>query len=799
MGAGASSEAAKQTEKVKRKKERAEQKRKLREDMIKSQEQNADYQQKMRFLFQVPLLKRLPRDMQPLVAVACRKANYQPGTQIIKQGDIGDEFFVIQSGEASVKVTMPDGDTKVVARLGAGDYFGEKALLASEPRSATITAEIFTETLRIHRKAFDDLGLSEKLTFANRVANKDKQKMRHLHPPTPKTEEDLHFLRDAITSNVNLTAFGPIPEKKLQRLIDAMWKENVMQSKRIIREGDIGAESFYVVESGKFEVIVTEMLGDPKVPHQMVAGKKRSMDVLSRGDSFGELALLYLVPRKASIVCTEAAVVWVLDRHQFKDIMMPISEDKHAEYVKYFDAVTMFAPLLATERSDMAACLVEIHFSQNEFVIRQNERGATFFMLVDGEVTVHKDGKQIVKLLADPAKGVIPYFGERALLNLEKRQASVIVSSQTARCLMLDKDAFDANLGPLRDIIERSMIPHGDQATVKKQHHPGDPAREKIYQKDLQNCGRLGSGGFSRVDLVQHRSTGDTYALKSLHKGYILRAGMESAVANEKDILYMTSSPFIIRLYETYNKMENLYFLLEVALGGDLYTVYKKRNLFGNVDAVRFHIAAAMYGLEHMHERLIIYRDMKPENLLLDEHGNVKITDMGSAKFAMDKTFTVAGTPDYFSPEMCRATGHHIPTDWWAVGVVLFELMTSRTPFEAALPLQTYVKIEKGMDRVKFPPTVMGPCEELIKLLCHPDPQERLPMHHMGLTNVWKQKWYAGFDYIAMKKQSLKPPFKPVVASPTDRSNFFADPEDKPRDVPYENPRNGWDEYFASC
>lgn len=151
-------------------------KKKKKEELYKYLQENTDYQDKVRFLFQVPLLKRLPLDQQPLVARAAKSVKFPPRTVIIKEGEMGDDFYVLRQGEASVTVHTVKGD-KVVGRLGPGDYFGEKALLASEPRTATITSESFAECLKIQRQHFEELGLKEKLTFADRKAER-KPKIR---------------------------------------------------------------------------------------------------------------------------------------------------------------------------------------------------------------------------------------------------------------------------------------------------------------------------------------------------------------------------------------------------------------------------------------------------------------------------------------------------------------------------------------------------------------------------------------------------------------------------------------------
>jgi len=521
--------------------------------------------------------------------------------------------------------------------------------------------------------------------------------------------------------------------------------------------------------------------------------------VLSRGSTFGELALLFLMPRKATIVCTEPATVWMIDRYQFKEIMMPTTEAKRTEYAKFFDFIPMLEPLLGSEKQVLSKVMVEISLQKDEFIIRQNDPGNTFFMLISGKVAIYKDAKHIVNLETNLQKNLVPYFGERALLGSEKRTASVVVESDTARCLMLDKESFDDLLGPVKEIIKNSMTPTSLEAAKKKIHHPGDETREKMYQKDIIHIGRIGCGGYSKIDLVQYRPTGETYALKQLNKGFIMKAGMETAVHNERDILFMTNSPFIIRLLEAYNSGSYLSFLLEPALGGDLYTMFRKKNLFGSVEHIQFYIASAAFGLVHLHERCIIHRDVKPENMVVDHKGHMKLTDLGSSKFATGKAYTIAGTIDYFAPETIKGQGHHVEVDWWGLGITLFEMYAAYPPFESAFPIQTYAKIEKGIERVKFPLSMPSAAEDLIKAFCEHDPERRLPKREGGLKNLWNMKFFYKFNHQQVKQQTFAPPYVPTLANNKDISHFSPGQEDRPREAPYHDPGNSWDSFFASC
>ena len=124
----------------------------------------------------------------------------------------------------------------------------------------------------------------------------------------------------------------------------------------------------------------------------------------------------------------------------------------------------------------------------------------------------------------------------------------------------------------------------------------------------------------------------------------------------------------------TFQDERNLYILLEFVQGGELFSHLRRAGRFTS-DVARFYAANIILSLEYLHSLDIIYRDLKPENLLLDRHGYIKITDMGFSKFVPDRTFTLCGTPHFLSPEIIKGTGHGKPADWWAFGVLLFEML----------------------------------------------------------------------------------------------------------------------------
>jgi len=612
-------------------------------------------------------------------------------------------------------------------------------------------------------------------------------------PPCPKSDAEKTLIADALKANVNLNNMIMLNESKTNAMTAVMWKEDIAAKSQIITEGDLNADYFYVVASGNFEV--SKLQGENSAEKQAARGS--SVAVCAKGSSFGELALLYFAPRAATITATVASSVFVIARQQFKDILTKAEKDIATEYIKHLDKVEILNPLKDTEKKQLAEALTDFSFAEGEEIFSQGEKGALFYILIEGEVSVIVDGKEVSKLKA--TKTDAHAFGEKALLNAEPRAATIKVLSPTATTLAVDKASFDMLLGSLDEITKRGK---GGSATVEKAapRKSAQVAANRfglIKRKDLKRLGLLGCGGFGAVEMVEHTS-GDVYALKALSKGYVLKTGMQKSVMSEKDVQLMCDSPFVVKLYETYNGEQSLYLLLELALGGELYATYNKKGLWGNEKCAKFYVAGTVFAFDHLHERKIIFRDLKPENLLLNDKGQVKLTDMGLAKVVVGKTFTTCGTPDYFAPELIASKGHTVAVDWWTLGILNFELLGGHPPFESASPMQIYQKVTKGINKVTFPKACKGAAETLIKGNCHANPSERLPMKKGGTNNVKNAEWYQGFDWTKMEGCTMDAPYKPPIKGKKDMANFSARKEDMPPQVPYKDPKNNWDKDFAT-
>jgi len=305
----------------------------------------------------------------------------------------------------------------------------------------------------------------------------------------------------------------------------------------------------------------------------------------------------------------------------------------------------------------------------------------------------------------------------------------------------------------------------------------------------------LGKGAFGTVHLVKDTKTGKTYALKSVGKALVVEAGQEQHIMGEKRIMEQLNHPFIIRLYQTYKDRRNLYFLMEVSLGGDFFGYLREKFNFPEKTA-RFYAACVVLILEHMHSLDIIYRDLKPENLLIDQYGYVKMIDFGFACWIGNgRTFTLCGTPDYMAPEIVAGKGHGKGVDLWTLGVLIYEMLAGYAPFYDEDPMKMYEKISSGF--IAFPEHFSKEAKEVIWELLQQNPNKRLGVGKDGFKRLKKHSWFRGLDWNALAGLKIKAPYTPNIKNPEDLSNFHqysTPPEPEPTDV---DDRSGWDAEFG--
>lgn len=243
---------------------------------------------------------------------------------------------------------------------------------------------------------------------------------------------------------------------------------------------------------------------------------------------------------------------------------------------------------------------------------------------------------------------------------------------------------------------------------------------------------------------------------------------------SEKTILSALNHPFIVTMAGTFQDPRYLYMVLEYVVGGEFFTHLRNAQRLDNSNA-RFYAAQVTLIFEYLHSQDFIYRDLKPENLLLDKTGYMKITDFGFAKRVAFKTYTLCGTPEYIAPEVLLNKGHGKGVDWWTLGILTYEMLVGQPPFVDDDPMGIYQQILAG--KVNFPRFIDRNAKSLIKKLLVADLTKRFGCLKAGAADIKNHKWYTGMDWAALFDRELVAPVIPSVSDETDTSNFDAYPD----------------------
>jgi len=642
-----------------------------------------------------------------------------------------------------------------------------QSIFPSSPPPASGTPDPATRVPAGGRKVNRAVGISA-----------EPQSLKNLQDLTTKTfpefkkeKKSRDLIKSAIMDNDFMKNFE---STQVTEIVDCMYPIEYAKGALIIKEGDVGS-IVYVMEEGKVEV----------------SREGKFLSIMPPGKVFGELAILYNCKRTATIKAATDCKLWAIERQCFQTIMLRTGLIRQAEHTAFLKDVPTFKDLPEDTLIKIADVLEESTYKPGDYIVRQGAAGDTFFIIKKGRVKVTKkeESDKEEKFIRNLHKG--DFFGEKALQGEEKRTANIICDDENGViCLVIDRDSFNQMIANLEDIKTKYM----DLPERKKIVHQEYKA---LKLSDLRIIATLGVGGFGRVELVQIAgdTKGRSFALKQMKKSQIVETRQQQHIMSEKEIMEESDCHFIVKLFKTFKDRKYLYMLMESCLGGELWTILRDR---GNFDdgTTRFYTACVIEAFDYLHSRGIIYRDLKPENLLLDGTGYVKLVDFGFAKKlqAGRKTWTFCGTPEYVAPEVILNKGHDISADYWSLGVLMFELLTGTPPFTGTDPMKTYNIILKGIDAIDFPRNITGRARELIKKLCRDNSAERLGYQKGGIRDIQKHKWFDGFNWEGLRSRTLTPPILPKIQNHLDTSNFDEYPTDA--DGPPPDDVSGWDELF---
>lgn len=652
---------------------------------------------------------------------AAEKVQAEPGTKVVKQDENGESLFLIQTG----KVTLfCEHARTAMGTLQDGELYGQIRLLYGQTAPHSVIADQPSTLWKLSQHTF-----------------------RHIRAK--------HTLRSDANIKASLRKvdlFKTLPEQTINKFADTLTRVTFLPGERIVSKGEMG-QVFYIIEKGTCRV------------HDIGIGDSQPVDILLKeGDSFGERSLLTGEPRAAHVTAVTDVTTLAMDRGTFQENIGQLKDVlDFPSKVQAIKGLPIFADtdITGLEFDRIAELTSEVCYRKGTKLF---EAGQPYppccWMIRSGQVLVYGTKSTHIYNFRSG-----DYFGDKSIMNPEEH-----TSSHDATCES-NVDAWVLT----RDDIESVIVDlHRLGKTAGFVKAKGET---KLGINELKKHKVLGQGAFGKVWLVQSKNTDTPYAMKIINKRKLLDSKQERGVLREKEMLALLHHPFILYLVSSFQDEKNLYLVLPLIQGGELFHVLSQESADGHglsVSDAAFYGAGIVEALGHFHHRYIAYRDLKLENVMIDSEGYIKIVDLGFAKVILDKSYTFCGTPDYLAPEVIMAKGHYYPVDYWAFGVLLFELLAGRSPFSK--PNQEQLKMFKRIVLMdyRFPAKMDNNGKDLIDKLLQRNVPSRLGVFKNGYLDIRNHLFFkeAGVDAKKLLKKEMTPPWKPKVTSPLDSQNF---------------------------
>ena len=289
-----------------------------------------------------------------------------------------------------------------------------------------------------------------------------------------------------------------------------------------------------------------------------------------------------------------------------------------------------------------------------------------------------------------------------------------------------------------------------------------------------------------RIKTARSRRTNELIVIKFLKKSKIIKSNQTQHILNELSIVPSLDHPSIIKFLSFTQDDKYLYSAFEFLPGGDLFTLLKAENNF-SLEQSQFYLGQIIFALDYLHSKNLIYRNLKPENILINKNGYIKLSDFELVKELSDRTYTLCGTPGYMAPEIILNKGYGMGVDWWALGILLYEMICGVDPFADDSPMKIYENILEG--KIKFTSDFDDTSKSLIKHLLDRDISRRYGNLKNGVDDIKNHPFFKSMNWDKLLKQEIQADFVPKIKGDNELKyyDFYPDSDEKVESVENEN------------
>ena len=661
---------------------------------------DSELKERLLFISYVPIFRTLNAIELNNISSFMYKCEFNINQRIITEGDYAESLFIIKEGSVACSK-----EEIIIRHLKEKDYFGENALLFNEKRSLSVFATSKTSCYQISQgMLIQSLGENYRNIILKGIVKAALKNSKYLKL----FQNEYFFNKFFINHQIQICENNEILVKSGEN------NRNLY----ILIQGDLRIE-----DEGKNEIIITkrgELFGDINLKEN----KRFKHNIFTKGN------------------CKLLVFNWdsiIQDNFNYK-----IEKKKLLDFFNqlyHLKQIQIFKDTSELRLIDVCKMMKKEKFNQDEIIFNEGENGDKLYLIKKGKVDVYKNNKFIRELCEGNC------FGEMSLLINEKRTATVKAKSKVS-LYSLTRNNFNS-------CIDKNMLNY-----LSKKISLQDSFNNKL--EDFYFCKSLGRGKFGTVSLIHNNK--NFYAMKAVRrKDAEKQKILIKYFITERTNLLKLDHPFIMKLVRTYKNEENIFYMTEYINGRVLskYLENREQKDIKNIYLTQFYLSFILICVNYLNGKNICHRDLKPDNIMIDEKGYIKLIDFGTSIEIKNYTSTITGTPHYIAPEVLIGKSYSFQCDYWSIGIIAHEIFYNFYPFgnKANDPVDVYREIIKK--DLKLPKNGNNVFNDFVKGFLKKKVNERI----CSFEIIKRHEFYKDFNWDELIEFKLNPPYIPKNSS----------------------------------